>query len=40
MRTLVSMMIALSVLAGVAATSTSAFDAKSFYEKQDRERGN
>ena len=40
MRTIVSMMIALSVLAGVAATSAGAFDAKTFYEKQDRDRGN
>jgi hypothetical protein len=39
MKTLVSALLALSVLTGVAA-SASAFDAKSFYEQQDRERGN
>ncbi len=39
MKTIVSALIALSVLAGVA-TSASAFDAKSFYEQQDRQSGN
>jgi len=39
MKTLASALLALSVLAGVAA-SASAFDAKSFYEQQDREHGN
>jgi hypothetical protein len=39
MKTLISALLALSVLAGVAA-SASAFDAKSFYEQQDREHGN
>ena len=39
MKTLVSALLALSVLTGVTA-SASAFDAKSFYEQQDRERGN
>jgi hypothetical protein len=37
MKTIVSALIALSVLAGVAAPA-SAFDAKSFYEQQDRSR--
>lgn len=35
MKTIVSALIALSVLAGIAAPA-SAFDAKSFYEKLDR----
>jgi len=35
MKTIVSALIALSVIAGVA-TSASAFDAKTFYEQQDR----
>ena len=35
MKTIVSALIALSVIAGVA-TSASAFDAKSFYEQQER----
>lgn len=39
MRTLVSALIALSVLAGVAAPA-SAFDAKSFYDQQERQSGN
>ena len=39
MRTLVSALVALSVLTGIAA-SASAFDAKTFYEQQDRESGN
>ena len=39
MKTLVSALLALSVLTGVAA-SASAFDAKTFYEQQDREHGN
>jgi hypothetical protein len=39
MRTLVSALLALSVLTGIAA-SASAFDAKTFYEQQDRESGN
>ena len=39
MRTLVSALLALSVLTGIAA-SASAFDAKTFYEQQDREAGN
>ena len=38
MRTLVSALLALSVLTGIAA-SASAFDAKTFYEQQDRESG-
>ena len=39
MKTIVSALIALSVIAGVAAPA-SAFDAKTFYEQQDRESGN
>jgi hypothetical protein len=39
MKTIVSALIALSVLAGIAAPA-SAFDAKSFYEQQDRQSGN
>ena len=35
MKTIVSALIALSVIAGVA-TSASAFDAKSFYEQQEK----
>ena len=35
MKTIVSTLIALSVLAGIAAPA-SAFDARSFYEQQDR----
>ena len=38
MKALVSALLALSVLTGVAA-SASAFDAKSFYEQQGRESG-
>jgi hypothetical protein len=36
MKTIMSAIVALSVLTGVAA-SASAFDAKSFYQQQDRE---
>jgi hypothetical protein len=36
MKTIMSAIVALSVLAGVAA-SANAFDAKNFYEQQDRE---
>ena len=41
MRTLVSALLALSVLAGVAgmAAPASALDAKSFFEQQDRQSG-
>lgn len=39
MRTLVSALLALSVLTGIAA-SASAFDAKTFYQQQDRKSGN
>jgi hypothetical protein len=39
MKTIVSALIALSVLAGIAAPA-SAFDAKSFYEQQERQSGN
>jgi hypothetical protein len=38
MKTIVSALIALSVLAGIAAPA-SAFDAKSFYEQLDRHSG-
>ena len=38
MRVIVSALLALSVLAGVAAPA-SAFDAKSFFEQQSRESG-
>jgi hypothetical protein len=38
MKTIVSALIALSVLAGIAAPA-SAFDAKSFYDQQDRHSG-
>jgi hypothetical protein len=38
MRTLVSALLALSVLTGIAA-SASAFDAKTFYAQQERESG-
>jgi hypothetical protein len=36
MKTILSTLIALSVLAGVAAPANAAFDAKSFFEKIDR----
>jgi hypothetical protein len=36
MKTIISALVALSVLSGVAA-SAYAFDAKTFYEQQDRE---
>ena len=39
MKTVLSALVALSVLAGIAAPA-SAFDAKSFYEQQDRQAGN
>jgi hypothetical protein len=39
MRTIVSALLALSVLAGIAAPA-SAFDAKSLYQQLDRESGN
>jgi hypothetical protein len=39
MKAIVSALIALSVLAGIAAPA-SAFDAKSFYEQQERQSGN
>jgi hypothetical protein len=38
MKTLLSIIVALSVLTGVAA-SASTFDAKTFYEQQDRSHG-
>ena len=38
MKIIVSALVALSVLAGVAG-SASAFDAKSFFEQQDRQSG-
>jgi len=39
MKTILSALVALSVFAGIAAPA-SAFDAKSFYEQQDRQSGN
>jgi hypothetical protein len=36
MKTIVSALIALSVLAGIASAPASAFDAKIFYDQQDR----
>jgi hypothetical protein len=36
MKTILSALVALSVLAGIAAAPASAFDAKSFYAQQDR----
>jgi hypothetical protein len=38
MKMIISALVALSVITGVAA-SASAFDAKSFYEQQDRQAG-
>jgi hypothetical protein len=38
MKTIVSALIALSVIAGIAAPA-SAFDAKGFYEQQERQSG-
>jgi hypothetical protein len=38
MKTIVSSLIVLSALAGVASIPASAFDAKAFYEQQDRSR--
>jgi hypothetical protein len=35
MKTIVSALIALSVLAGIAAPASAAFDAKTFFEQQD-----
>ncbi len=39
MKTIVSALLALSVLAGIAAAPANAFDAKSFYDQQDRQAG-
>ena len=36
MKTIVSALVALSVLAGIASAPASAFDAKTFYAQQDR----
>jgi hypothetical protein len=36
MKTIASALIALSVLAGIVSAPASAFDAKSFYDEQDR----
>jgi hypothetical protein len=38
MKTIVSALIALSVLAGIAAPASAAFDAKTFYEQMDSAR--
>jgi hypothetical protein len=40
MKTIVSALIAVSVLAGIAVAPASALDAKSFYEQQERQSGN
>jgi hypothetical protein len=37
MKTIVSALIALSVLAGVAAPASAAFDPKTFWDQQDRQ---
>jgi hypothetical protein len=37
MKTMLSALVALSVLAGIASAPASAFDAKSFYAQQDRD---
>jgi len=36
MKTIVSALVALSVLAGIAAPASAALDAKAFYEQQER----
>jgi hypothetical protein len=36
MKTLASVIVALSVIAGIASAPASALDAKTFYEQQDR----
>jgi hypothetical protein len=36
MKTIASYLVTLSVLAGIASLPASAFDAKAFYEQQDR----
>ena len=36
MKTILSALVALSVLAGIASAPANAFDAKSFYAQQDR----
>jgi hypothetical protein len=38
MKTIVSALIALSVLAGIAAPASAAFDAKTYFEQMDRAR--
>ena len=38
MQTIISALIALSVLAGLAATAAAAVDAKTFYDQVDRDR--
>jgi hypothetical protein len=40
MKTIVSALIAISVLAGVAAAPAAAFDAKTFWQQQDASHGN
>jgi hypothetical protein len=37
MKTIVSALIALSILAGIAAPVSAAFDGKSFWDQQDRQ---
>ena len=39
MKTIVSTLLALSVLAGIAAAPAAAFDSKTFWEQQDRNSG-
>jgi hypothetical protein len=39
MKTILSTLIALSVLAGAASAPASAFDAKTFWQQQDENRG-
>ena len=40
MKTIVSALLALSVLAGIAAAPAAAFDAKTFWDQQGRSSGN
>jgi len=38
MKTIISALIALSVMAGIAGTASAAFDAKTFWQEEDRHR--
>ena len=40
MKTIVSTLLALSMLAGVAAAPAAAFDSKTFWDQQDKNSGN